>query len=174
MKKILKYGLIGLLSATALWGTYKNHDRDFPPIYTNKTGTSEGICTGLVARIDNGATFNGLIVSPVIINNGKVNGASIGLTNLNHSYSKFNGVQLGVLANGPIEKEKGYSEFNGAQIVILMNLSSKENNIFQIGIFNELYNDPKKMGDKNRCSLIFNYNLKKDALKEPLDSINYK
>lgn len=62
-KRLKLAGLVGAAAIVA--GTFTNHERDFPPFYSRKTGTSGGIAVSLVVDFQDGAKFYGPVIGLV-------------------------------------------------------------------------------------------------------------
>ena len=163
LKSRIKRGLVGLLAAATISGTFGGNSGGFAPIHNVKEGNSYGICLGLVNQQKEGAKHYGLQIglgnNPLSENEdlthyhvGKVYGAQVGLFN---GAEKVYGAQVGLI-NGAEEKvygaqvgifnfaEKVYGAevglFNGAEKVNgaevgLFNRSDEVNGA-QVGIFN--------------------------------------
>lgn len=149
MNKIIKRSLQMLLAATIVSGTYFGRGKDFPPLYSHKTGDSYGINVAVYTKVDSGASINGGNVSIVTNNYGEINGlnASVGTSNyskingVNITFANFeegssmNGLELGLFNGEDNFNPDKSSDLNGVAIA-LFNFHRELNGV-QIGIYNE-------------------------------------
>ncbi len=139
-RKNLKRIVYSLLAGAAIAGTYSAHNKDCPPFYVNKTGTSGGLCVGVVVDIEKGAKFYGSVVSLHGKNEGEINGLRVGIINLSDG-GKLNGLEAGVV-NGPYEtktKTNNLSEkVNGLQVGVV-NIARNGKGL-QVGLINDNQN----------------------------------
>lgn len=123
-------------------GSFYGHEKDFPPLYSNKTGTSAGICISVVSRVEKGSTFNGLMISLFSNNNGKINGANISAVYFSDSSKTSTGKLNGI----NISAGNAYQNINGVDVSLI----SCANNINGIQIGGYIKN-------QKRESLFLNY-----------------
>jgi len=96
-KRLKLAGLVGAAAIVA--GTFTNHERDFPPFYSRKTGTSGGIAVSLVVDFQDGAKFYGPVIGLVNLaqDNSRIYGPVIGAFNLARKNSQICGPVIGML-----------------------------------------------------------------------------
>ena len=129
-----KYVASAILGATVVIGSCTAHKDDCPPLYTNKIGTSGGICISLYTRIESGAKFNGIVISAGVENKGIINGVKLSFANeSSKGNGKINGLESSLL---DLPKEDP-QEINGLQIG-LINTTKESGKTTQIGIYNRI------------------------------------
>jgi hypothetical protein len=142
MKKLLKTLSIGTLTLATIVGSFYGHENDFPPLYSNKTGTSTGVCLSIFSRVEKGAIFNGSMISLFSNNNGKINGANVSFVYFSDSSKNSTGKLNGI----NISAGNAYQNINGVDISFI----SCANNINGVQIGGVLRNQKRK-------SLFLNY-----------------
>lgn len=164
---------IALLGASVLSGTFLGNGRGFAPLYNVKTGNSYGINLGFVTKFKKGSSHYGLSLSVSTINEGEINGLSIGILNLNNHVGKINGLELG-LANAQDNSEVDlrsllsmeYSSYgphriNGLQIGIYNDCAA--GNVVQVGIVNQMRKGENKGANLWSGILNLGFNGRKDV-----------
>jgi hypothetical protein len=171
-KKIAKYGTIATLGLATLIGSCTSHKKDCPPLYTIKTGTSYGICAGLVTSFEPNSKFYGLVISGVNLNDGQINGAVISGGNVNARHingaalsglntslganAALNGLEIAIIGNGPHRITTDFPEkVNGLQLGLTINIARENGRALQIGLYNKS-GDPQT-GETVRSGLGFGY-----------------
>src|SRR3989344_3408087 len=74
-------------------GTFYSHGEDIPPLYVKKIGNSSGVCLGLITHIEEGATFNGLIISLANGNEGTINGINLSGVSVSKKTAQLRGLE---------------------------------------------------------------------------------
>ncbi len=159
--------LLGALGLATIIGTYSGNEEGFTPFYNRKVGKSGGINIGFYTEFMPGSDFYGANISLINkIEGGTVYGANLSFGNKNKG-GTINGLNLGILANThrvAVEEENN-SKVNGLEVAILLNTNKKgckpsivnglqmsilnnsaqSGNCAQIGLYNEIEKENKKM-----------------------------
>ena len=160
IKRTLYAGLLGATIA----GTYFGREGDFPPIYVNKTGTSGGICVGLLVHSDINSKFYGPVFSLYSANEGTINGTRVSAVNdSTNTSSKMNGLEVGLI-NSHLNGDKKHSTWGSNEqlngVAIGVGNVHRANNSVQFGLINIL--DNGLAATKERYGLLINGSFDED------------
>ncbi|MGV8161873.1 MAG: hypothetical protein ACP5N2_00895 [Candidatus Nanoarchaeia archaeon] len=150
MNKIIKRALQMLVAATIVSGTYFGRGKDFPPIYSHKTGDSYGINVAAFTKVDSGASINGGNISIITKNYGEITGLNAGIVTDN--YGEINGFNVGIVT-------QNYSKIKGTNINGLCRHYGGSMNGLELALFNGDDNfNPDKSSDLNGVAIaLFNF-----------------